>query len=71
MRKRPEVVEKDGRLYLVIGDNAIPVDDLDADGKPIIKVKSEEITRPDGSQDVIIKVPCLTVEGAAKEPGDG
>lgn len=71
MRKQPKLIEKDGKLYVVIDDNVIPVDGLDASGVPIVKVDAREIQRPDGSQDVIVKVPCLTIAGTAKEPDDG
>ena len=53
--------EKDGQTYLRIGDRAVPVE-LDENGIPIVKVESKEIKHADGSQDVVISVPCLQIK---------
>lgn len=62
-----KIVEKDGQKYLIMGDKAIPFSRVDGNGKPIIDVKSEEITHPDGRKDVKILVPCLKVVSENKE----
>lgn len=43
-----------------IGDKIVEIDD--SSGAPVIYATAEEIKRPDGSQDVIVHVPCLTIE---------
>ena len=47
-------------MRIRIGDKLV---EADASGK--IKATTEEIKRPDGSKDVVIHVPCLTI--AAKK----
>ena len=61
------VVEKDGIKYLVVGDKAIPFENVDGNGKPILEVTSETKTYPDGRQDCTVHVPCLQVVGEAKK----
>lgn len=55
------IIEKDGKKYVKLGDKALEIASFDVNGKPIIKVESEEISYPDGRQDVIIKVPYLGI----------
>lgn len=62
-----KIIEKDGKKYLVMGNKAIPFNDIDAYGKPIIKVRSEEIKLPNGRKDVKIFVESLKVVGENKE----
>lgn len=62
-----KIIEKDGQKYLVIGKKAVPFDEVDKNGKPKIKVESEEITHPDGSKDVKVKVPALEIKGEQKD----
>jgi hypothetical protein len=52
------------KMKIRIGGRLVEVDRIE-NGIPVIKAKAEEIKRPDGSQDVIIHVPCLTM--AAKQ----
>jgi len=56
-----DVFEKDGQKYLRIGDKAVPFDDYDAAGKPIIKPKIEVREHPDGRRDTIVKIPALQI----------
>ncbi len=60
------IVEKDGQKYIVIGDKAVPFNKTDENGKPVIKVESEEFTHPDGRKDVKVKMPALKVAGESK-----
>ena len=60
------IIEKDGKKYLVIGKVAIPFDKMSDNDKPIIEVESEEIINEDGSKDVKIYVPTLKVIGENK-----
>ena len=57
---RKRIVHKDGKSYLIVGDRALKIRGF-VDGVPQVKVEAEEVRRPDGSQDVIIRVPFLTV----------
>ena len=60
------IIEHEGKKYLRIGDKAIPIDDFDAEGKPVIKgVYSEEIPNDNGGIDCTVHVPCLQI--AAKK----
>ena len=62
-----KLVEKDGIKYLVIGDKAIPFENVDGNGKPILKVTSEIKKYPDGRQDVTVHLPFLQVVGETKK----
>lgn len=53
------------KKYIRIGDKLAEIDRFE-NGVPVIKAKAEEITKPDGSQDVIVHVPCLQIN-ATKE----
>jgi len=50
-----------------IGDRIVPISGYDANGKPIIKVDTEEIKGPNGRIDVIVKVPFLKVSSKQEE----
>jgi hypothetical protein len=63
-----KLFEKDGQTYLVVGDKAVPVT-IGPDGKPEpVQCTHEIIKHPDGSQDVIVRAPCLQIVGEAVEP---
>lgn len=64
-----QTIEKDGKLYLVLGKRAIPVDGLDASGKPIVKVDVETTPNENGGQDVTVHVPCLDIVPREHAPG--
>lgn len=61
-----KIVEKDGKKYLIIGDKAIPYELTDKDGKPIIKVRSEETKNEKGGTDIKVFIPSLKVVGENK-----
>jgi hypothetical protein len=46
-------------MQMQIGDKMVEVDM--SSGVPVIHATAEEIKRPDGGQDVIVKVPCLNI----------
>ena len=51
-------------VQMRIGDKVVEVSEFKMiDGKmvPVIKVETQEIKREDGSQDVIVSVPCMQV----------
>ena len=50
---------------LRIGDKVVQVDRYE-NGVPVIKAEAQEIKRPDGTQDVVVTVPCLRI--APKTP---
>ena len=56
------IFEHEGQKYVRIGDKAIPFDSVDADGKPIIIPIIENIVHTNGRKDVIVRVPCLTIQ---------
>lgn len=60
------IMEQNGKKYIIIGDKAMEINSFDEAGKPVIKVESEKIVYPDGRQDVIIRVPCLSIQGENK-----
>jgi hypothetical protein len=51
-------------MQLRIGNRTVEIDRIE-NGVPVIKADAEEITRPDGSKDVIVRIPCLNM--SAKE----
>jgi len=55
------IFESNGQKYIKIGDKAIPFDDYDESGNPIIKPKIEKITHPDGRTDVKVKITSLRI----------
>jgi len=64
---RKELVEKDGQLYLILGDKAIPVEIVD--GTPQVSgVWSEQRPNAQGGTDCIVHVPCLDIVGEVKRP---
>jgi hypothetical protein len=48
---------------LRIGDRIVTVDRVD-NGVPVIKAQCETIKHADGRQDVVVNVPCLTIQSA-------
>lgn len=58
------------KVRIRIGGRLIEVDHFE-NGIPVIKAHAEEIKRPDGSQDVIVHVPCLSLESKRKEMKNG
>lgn len=61
-----KIIEKNGQKYLVIKGRAIPFSETDSNGKPIVKVESEEKINENGGKDVTIKIPVLKVAGDNK-----
>jgi hypothetical protein len=59
--------EKNGKKYMRIGDKAIPFDDYDKEGRPIIKPKVETKEYPDGRKDATVKIPALTIKGKSEK----
>ena len=51
-------MEVETMMYLLIGNKLVPIARI-VNGVPEIKATAEEIKRPDGTQDVIVHVPCL------------
>ena len=62
----PEIIEQNGKKYLVIGTIAIPFDKSDGNNKPIIEVTSEEMINENGGKNIKIFVPVLKVVGENK-----
>ena len=54
------IISAGGKLYLRLGDKAIPFDKFDANGKPIIKVETQRVEE-DGKVNVIVKIPTYLV----------
>lgn len=61
MTKPKRIFEKDGQKYLRIGNKAIPFNDVDKHGKPIIKPEIIKTKTKDGKENIIIKLPALKV----------
>ena len=57
------IIEKDGKKYVQLGDMALEINAFDVNGLPIIKVETEEKEYPDGRKDVTVKVPYLRITG--------
>lgn len=36
-------------------------------GKPVIKAITEEIKRPDGRVDIVVRIPCLNIQAKREE----
>jgi hypothetical protein len=56
--------------WLKIGDKVVSIEEFKKIGEktiPVLKAVSEEITNPDGSVDVIVKVPCLQIRSKTEE----
>lgn len=51
--------------FIRMGDKLVEVDRIE-NGVPVIKARAEEIKHPDGRQDVIVRVPCLQIQGKSK-----
>jgi len=60
------IIEKEGKKYLIIGEKAIEIIDIQG-GIPKIKTVSEEIQREDGSIDVVVKVPFLKIDSKKEQ----
>lgn len=56
------IIVNNGQKYLKVGDKAIPFDEYDKSGRPIIKPTIERIERPGGKIDVVVKVKCLKIK---------
>jgi hypothetical protein len=56
-------------MKIRIGDKVVEAEMKEVNGKmmPVIKAQAEEIKRPDGRVDVVVKVPCLKIESKEKE----
>jgi len=50
------------KLKIRIGGRLVEVDRFE-NGIPVIKARAEEIKQSDGSQNVIVHVPCLNIAG--------
>jgi len=50
-------------MKMRIGDKLVEVDRIE-NGVPVIKAKPERITRPDGTVDVVMHVPCLQISAS-------
>jgi len=57
------MIKINGKNYVRLGDKLLEVDHLDTNGKPVIKVTSEERKNPDGSVDCTVHLPCLQIAG--------
>lgn len=55
------------RMTIRIGGKLVQVDRIE-NGIPVIRATAEEIRRPDGTQDVIVHVPCLNLGGKTINP---
>lgn len=53
-------------MQMKIGDKIVECE-VNENGVPVIKATTETITRPDGSQDVIVNVPCIQICSEQKE----
>lgn len=53
----------EGKNYVKIGDKLAEVDHLDENGKPVLKVWSEEKPNAEGGMDVTVHVECLQIAG--------
>lgn len=52
-------------MKIKIGDKIVDVDRVE-NGVPVIRARAETIIHADGTQDVIVRVPCLQIQ-ASKE----
>jgi len=48
-------------MFIRIGDKVAKAT-KGANGKPVIKAQTETIKKPDGTQEVIVHVPCLKIQ---------
>lgn len=55
------IIKHEGQDYLKVGNKAMLIGSYDKDGKPVIKVETENITYPDGRKDVKVHVHCLSI----------
>jgi len=53
-------------MYVQIGDKLVEVARVE-NGVPILKSRTEVIQKGDGSQDVVVHVPCLRVNAEKKD----
>jgi len=60
--KKVNVFIRNGQKYLRIGERAIPFDDYDDNGVPVIKPKIERTKDENGKEHVRIKIPSLTIK---------
>ena len=61
-----QLIEKDGKTYILVGDKALLVRYFDEDDAPVIAVEAREIKHADGHQDVVVKVPFLRLTAESK-----
>jgi len=50
-------------MYVQVGNKLVEVDRIE-NGVPVIKSRTEVIKKPDGTQDVVVHVPCLKINSA-------
>lgn len=65
--KNGETFIHENQKYVKVGNKAIPFEDTDENGKPIIRTTSTITKHPDGRQDVTIHVPCLQIAGETRK----
>ena len=56
--------------FIRIGGKVFEIDrytEIDGKQVPVIKAVSEVTEHPDGRRDVTVKVPCLSMDGEAKQ----
>ena len=53
-------------MKMKIGDKLVEVDRIE-NGVPVIMAECETIKHDDGTQDVVVHVPCLNILGKTKE----
>lgn len=58
-----QIIEQNGKKYLILGDKAIPYEFTDKHGKPMIEVKTEETKNKNGGMDIKVYVQTLKVVG--------
>jgi len=50
-------------MYVQVRNKLVEVDRIE-NGVPVIKSRTEVIKKPDGTQDVVVHVPCLKINSA-------
>ena len=55
------IIEKGKKKYLKIGERAIPFDDYDRKGKPVIRPRVLRTVHPNGRIDIQITIPSLKI----------
>lgn len=64
------IIEQNGKSYLVVGDKAIPIDHFDENGKPVMtECWSEETPNANGVQDCTVHLECLQIVAEPQKLG--